>query len=95
VAAGIDGISRKIDPGDPVKENLYSLSESKKRALGIRPLPSTLGQALSALKSDSAYLLESCFTSELLQSYLKLKESEIKEGRGKGRSWQIRQYYDI
>jgi glutamine synthetase len=95
VAAGIDGISKKIDPGDPVNENIYELSESRKKALGIRPLPSTLEQALYALKSDSAYLLQSCFTSELLQSYLELKGKEIKEGKGKGRTWQIRQYYDI
>lgn len=95
VAAGIDGIAKKIDPGDPVNENIYRLSESKKKTLGIRPLPSTLEQALSALKSDSAYLLESCFTGELLQSFLNLKEHEIKEGKGKGRSWQIRQYYDV
>jgi glutamine synthetase len=95
VAAGIDGISKKIDPGDPINENIYSLSESRKKALGIRPLPSSLEQALSALKSDSAYLLQSCFISELLQSYIELKEQEIKEGKGKGRSWQIRQYYDV
>jgi glutamine synthetase len=95
VAAGIDGISKKIDPGDPVNENIYRLSESRKKALGIRPLPSTLEQALSALKSDCSYLLKSCFTGELLQSYLALKGKEIKEGMGKGRSWQIRQYYDV
>jgi glutamine synthetase len=95
VAAGIDGISKKTDCGDPVNENVYSLSESRKKALGIRPLPSTLEQALSALKSDYSYLLKSCFTSELLQSYLTFKGKEIKEGMGKGRSWQIRQYYDV
>jgi glutamine synthetase len=95
VAAGIDGISKKIDPGDPVNENIYNLSESRKKALGIRPLPLNLEQALSELKSDSAYLLQSCFSSELLQSYVKLKEQEIKEGKRKRRSWQIRQYYDV
>lgn len=94
MAAGIDGISKKIDPGDSMNENIYSLSESRKKARGIRPLPSNLERALSELKSDSAYLLQSCFSSELLQSYLKLKEKEIKEGKGKGRSWQIRQHYD-
>lgn len=78
-----------------MNENIYRLSESRKRALGIRPLPSTLEQAIFALKSDSAYLLESCFPSELLQSYLKLKEQEIKEGKRKGRSWQVSQYYDV
>jgi glutamine synthetase len=95
LAAGIDGILKKTEPGDPVNENIYRLSESRKKDLGIRPLPSTLEQSLSALKSDSAYLLESCFTGGLLQSYLKLKDQEIKEGKRKGRSWQISQYYDV
>jgi glutamine synthetase len=94
VAAGIDGISKKIEPGDAVNENIYKLSESRKRALRIRPLPSSLQEALTALKNDHMYL-QSCFPSELLQSYLDLKEQEIKEGNGKGRSWQIRRYYDV
>ena len=94
VAAGIDGVSKKIEPGDPVNENIYRLSESRKRALGIRPLPSSLQEAFAALKNDYVYL-QSYFLSELLQSYLDLKEHEIKEGDGKGRSWQIRRYYDV
>jgi glutamine synthetase len=93
-AAGIDGISKKIEPGDPVNENIYKLSESRKRAFGIKPLPSSLQEALAALKNDHMYL-QSCFATELLQSYLALKEHEIKEGNRKGRSWQIRRYYDV
>jgi glutamine synthetase len=77
-----------------VNENIYRLSESRKRALGIRPLPSSLQEALTALKNDHMYL-QSCFPNELLQSYPDLKEQEIKEGNGKGRSWQIRRYYDV
>lgn len=96
VAAGMDGIAKKREPADPVNENIYKLSESRKKDLGIRPLPSSLEEAVSALKSDSAYLLQYCFASELLQSYLELKEQEIKEGKGeKGRSWHIRRYYDV
>jgi glutamine synthetase len=94
VAAGMDGITKKIEPGDPVNENIYKLSESRKKSLGIKPLPSSLEEAVSSLKRDSAYI-QSCFTNELLQSYLELKEQEIKEGKGKGRSWQIRRYYDV
>jgi len=52
VAAGIDGLSKKIEPGEPVNENIYRLSESKKRALGIRPPPSSLVEALATLKND-------------------------------------------
>jgi glutamine synthetase len=69
-------MSKKIEPGDMVNENIYNLPDSRKRALGIRALPSSLERALSALRSDSAYLLQCWFTTELLQSYLQLKEKE-------------------
>src|SRR5829696_1631283 len=68
VAAGIDGISKKIEPGDMVDENIYSLSDSRKRALGITALPSSLEQALSALKSDSDIF----FSAVLLPSFCSL-----------------------
>jgi glutamine synthetase len=66
VAAGMDGTAKKREPADPVNENIYKLSESRKKALGIRPLPSSLEEAVSALKSDSAYLLQYCFVSEII-----------------------------
>ena len=50
--------------------------------------------SLAALKNDDMYL-QPCLPSELLQSYLDLKEHEIKEGDGKGLSWQIRRYHDV
>ena len=56
VAAGLDGINRKMDPGNPIKENIYRMSNSKRNSLGIKSLPSSLEESLEALKSDSDYL---------------------------------------
>jgi hypothetical protein len=85
LAAGIDGIANKIEPGDPVNENIYSMSELRKKEHGIKPLPSNLQEGLADLRSDYEYLLQSCFSNELLQSYLELKEHEFRIGSGKGR----------
>ena len=41
VAAGLDGIREKTDPGDPVNEDIYKMSDSTRRAFGIKTLPRT------------------------------------------------------
>ncbi|MBC7129900.1 type I glutamate--ammonia ligase, partial [Candidatus Bathyarchaeota archaeon] len=40
--AGLDGIKSKIDPGDPVEEVVYKMTPVRRRALGIKELPTTL-----------------------------------------------------
>ncbi|RLG86345.1 MAG: type I glutamate--ammonia ligase [Thermoprotei archaeon] len=77
VAAGLDGVRRKIDPGDPVDENIYLMSPEKRRALGIKSLPANLKEALEELESDSEYL-KPVFTDELLESYVELKREEVR-----------------
>lgn len=52
LAAGLDGIRRGIDPGDPVDLNVYHLSEDERRAMGIRTLPANLKEALDCLEED-------------------------------------------
>ena len=39
LCAGLDGVKRKIDPGNPVDEDLYHLSASKRKEYGVRELP--------------------------------------------------------
>ena len=56
-----------------------------KKDLAIRPLPaSSLPGGLGALKSDEISILNTgILASFLLQAYIKLKEKEIKVGKGK------------
>ena len=56
VAAGLDGMKKKMDPGDPVNENIYKMSDPKRKGLGIKSLPHSLRESLQELKSDSDYL---------------------------------------
>ncbi|MFL6341280.1 MAG: type I glutamate--ammonia ligase [Nitrososphaeraceae archaeon] len=95
VAAGLDGVKKKMDPGDPVNENIYKMSDSKRKSLGIKSLPHTLTESLQALKSDSDYL-KLCFHPELLETYFILKQDEIDEAENhNSKTLQFRLYYDI
>jgi glutamine synthetase len=95
VAAGLDGIKKKIDPGNPINENIYKMSDQKRSTFGINMLPSSLNEALMSLKSDSEYL-NICFERPLIEVYISLKLQEIAEiGNDKSKLKQFLYYYDV
>ncbi|MGB6976236.1 MAG: type I glutamate--ammonia ligase [Gammaproteobacteria bacterium] len=74
--AGLDGIKNKIHPGEPIDENLYELSEKKKRR--IPTVCSSLEEALACLKADCEFLLEGdVFSKDLIDGYIQLKMEEV------------------
>ncbi|MEM2917117.1 MAG: type I glutamate--ammonia ligase [Candidatus Bathyarchaeia archaeon] len=75
--AGMDGIRRKIEPGDPIEENVYHLAEAKRRELGIETLPSSLKEALEEWSSDD--ICVKALGKENAEKYLALKWKEWKE----------------
>jgi len=76
--AGLDGIRRKLDAGDPLSENLYDLPVS--RLERIPALPVTLGEALIALEKDHDFLLEGgVFTEDLIEAWIQLKRMEERD----------------
>jgi glutamine synthetase len=92
-AAGLDGIREKIDPGDPVNQDIYKMSDSARRALGIKTLPRTLQDSIDALKNDKGFL-KPYFSNELIDTYVELKCEEITLATGpKERQFML--YYDI
>src|SRR5258708_14574692 len=42
LSAGLDGIERGLDPGEPNSANLYELSARERAAAGIETLPANL-----------------------------------------------------
>jgi glutamine synthetase len=93
VAAGLDGIREKIDPGDPVNEDIYKMSDSARRALGIKTLPRTLQDSIDMLKNDKKFL-KPYFSNELVDTYVDLKCEEIAFATG-SKERQFMLYYDI
>jgi glutamine synthetase len=56
VAAGLDGIQRRLDPGEPLTTNPHDMDEAEREARGIRRYPSNLAAALSELEQDQVLL---------------------------------------
>lgn len=68
LAAGLDGIERELDPGQPQNVNFYELSERELRKRKIRLLPQTLGEALDELGRSKLFAaqLGEAFIAEFL-----------------------------
>jgi len=56
VAAGLDGIQRGLDPGEPLNRNPHEMDEAEREARGIRRYPSNLADAVTELEQDQVLL---------------------------------------
>jgi glutamine synthetase len=92
--AGLDGIKRKIDPGDPLTMNLEELPPDE--LMKIHRLPTSLNKALNALERDSEYLFgDGVFTEDLLDNWIKLKRKEVDEIRIRPTPFEFESYYNV
>ena len=91
--AGLDGIKNKMDPGDPIKENVYKLSAEKKKEYNIGSLPVSLKGSLDSLGSDSKFL-EEVFSSDFIEAYSELKYKEYTAFAQTPTAWEVSMYAD-
>jgi glutamine synthetase len=56
VAAGLDGIQRGLDPGEPLASNPHDMEEAEREARGIRRYPTSLADAVTELEQDELLL---------------------------------------
>jgi glutamine synthetase len=75
IHAGLDGIRRKLDPGEAVNVDPAILSDAERLARGARRLPDSLGAALDALEADT--LLMDSLGDLRRRAYLAVKRSEV------------------
>jgi len=75
--AGLDGVRKKIEPGEAVDTNVYHLSEDKRRELGVKVLPASLKEALEEWEGDEICI--KALGKENAEKYMELKMEEWKE----------------
>jgi glutamine synthetase len=73
--AGLDGIRRKLDPGEAVNVDPATLTDAERAAVGANRLPASLAEALDALQADD--LLMESLGDLRRRAYLAVKRSEV------------------
>jgi glutamine synthetase len=90
--AGLDGIKKKLDPGDPVDEDVYEMNSERKRALGIKELPTTLSDALESMKSDE--VVHKALGSHIFDAFIEYKTNDWNQYCLYVTPWEIMKYLD-
>jgi len=90
--AGLDGIKKKIDPGDPVDEDVYELSRERRSALGIKELPTTLKDSLESMKSDE--VVHKALGSHIFDAFIDYKTNDWNQFCLYVTPWEIMKYLD-
>ncbi len=93
VAAGLDGIKNKSEPGKPIDENILGMDNKKMKELKIRTLPGNITESISALESDNKFL-KGFISSELLSEYLEQKLVEHKENEKRPTAFEMETYFN-
>ncbi len=93
--AGLDGIQNKIDPGQPMDKNLYDLPPEEKKK--IKQVPGSLGEALTHLENDHAFLLKGdVFTKDVIETWIDYKrENEVLPVSIRPHPYEFHLYHDI
>ena len=92
IAAGLDGIDRALDPGEPKNANLYEWSPEDLKREGISILPQNLHEALLALEADEILLSA---LGPVSGEFLTLKHMEWVEYMRHVSDWELSSYLEF
>jgi glutamine synthetase len=93
--AGLDGVENRIDPGEPLDKDIYSLSPAELSK--VPSVPGSLEGALNALESDHEFLTKGdVFTQDVIETWLEYKRGrEIDPVRLRPHPYEFKLYFDI
>lgn len=92
-AAGLDGIERMLEPGEPHNFDHYQLTAEDLAAKGIRVLPQSLHEALAALEQDDLFARQ--LGTELIAEFIRLKRMEWVEYHRHVSDWEVARYLEF
>ncbi len=93
LAAGLDGIDKKLQAPPPIEESAYELSEQDLEARSIGTLPGSLADALYELEQDS--LLREAIGEHVFEAFVRAKRREWDEYRQQVTPWEWSRYFEV
>lgn len=90
LAAGLDGMKKKLTPLASVAGNIFNMTEEEKRIQGIEQLPSNLYEAIKEFEEDE--YIKGVIGNHIAKKYISAKKSEWKEYCTQVSDWEREQY---
>ena len=97
LAAGLDGIDRGLDPGEPNRDNLHVLPHEQVAARGIKSLPPTLLHSADELVTDDVLreALGKTPGGDYIDYYAQVKREEFRAWHSVVSDWEVERYLTL
>jgi glutamine synthetase len=93
LAAGLKGIEEKLDPGEPIEQNIYEMSEAERRERGINALPADLWEAIQL--AERSELLRECLGDHVFEILITDKKIEWEKYREVVTEYELDSYLSV
>jgi len=90
LAAGLDGVTNKINPGEPVTKNVYKMSQRERRRLKVDELPGDLNEALTELKKSK--VVQEALGQHIFTNFVEAKAAAWHEYIAQVHTWEHDRY---
>jgi glutamine synthetase len=97
LSAGLDGIERGLDPGDPNSANLYELTPDERADLGIETLPANLLDATREAEKCTVLrdALGKTRDGDYLDYFIEVKRREVQAAHEQITQWELDRYLQL
>jgi glutamine synthetase len=92
IAAGLDGIDKDMDPGEPRNVNHYVQSQEELDEMGVKILPQNLDLALNELEKNPLFRDQ---MGPVIDEFIKLKRMEWIEYMKQVSKWELDRYLEF
>jgi glutamine synthetase len=93
LAAGMDGIDRKLPCPDPVERNVYEMTEAERHELGIGNLPADLHEAIGL--AEESELVRTALGDHVFEKFIENKKLEWDSYRAQVTDYELERYLPI
>ena len=83
-------MKRQLTPPPSINRNVYNMTDAERKELGIRKLPSNLGDALDAMEEDE--LVRRVLGEHVMKKYAEAKRQEWNEYCAHVDEWELKRY---
>jgi glutamine synthetase len=93
LAAGLKGIEEGYELPAGAEDDVWALTPSERRAMGMKPLPSSLNQAITAMERSE--LVAETLGEHVFDFFLRNKQAEWEEYRRQVTQWELDRYLPL
>jgi len=90
IAAGLKGIREEYELPAPAEDNVWTLSEVERRAMGYQKLPTSLESALAVMEGSE--LVAEALGEHVFEYFIRNKRSEWADYKSQVTPWEVDRY---